>query len=182
VSGFVITSVARLTPWKGEYALISVVKTLRESGLPVTLLIGGDGPYRQTLEAHAAASGVAPHVRFLGTLDKTTFGVLFSAADVYVLNSGYEGLSHQLLEAMAHGIPVVASEVGGNPELVCNESNGLLVPYNDEQALASALASLARNPALAASYVSAAKASLAKFTEAATLKGLLTVITPYVRR
>jgi glycosyltransferase involved in cell wall biosynthesis len=182
VSGFVIASVARLTPWKGEYALISVLKNLHEQGLQATLLIGGDGPYRQTLEAHMKDCGMEAHARFLGVLDKTTLGELFSAADVYVLNSAYEGLSHQLLEAMAHGIPVIASNVGGNPELIRNDENGLLVTYNDEEALASALASLARDPARGARFASAAKASLAKFTEAATLKQLLTVITPYVRR
>ncbi len=182
VSDFVITSVARLTPWKGEYALISVVKAMREHGILVTLLVGGDGPYRKTLEAHAAACGVTAHVRFLGVLDKPALGVLFSAADVYVLNSAYEGLSHQLLEVMAHGIPVVASAVGGNPELIRNKSNGLLVPYNDEEALVGALVSLARDPAGAAALAATAKASLAKFTEAATLRALLTVIIPYVRR
>lgn len=182
VSGFVISSVARLTPWKGEYALISVLLRLREEGIDATLLIGGDGPYRATLEAHAEKLGVTAHVHFLGVLDKEQSGAVFTAADVYVLNSAYEGLSHQLLEAMHHGIPVVASAVGGNPELIQSGNNGVLVPYNDEEALARALTLLARDQGLGMRYAAAAKTSLAKFTETATLSQLLSLITPYVRR
>ncbi len=182
VRGFAICSVARLTPWKGEYALIQVLAQMRAAGHEVTLLIAGDGPYRATLEAQVKSCGVSEYVHFLGVLDKERLGTVFTAADVYVLNSAYEGLSHQLLEAMHHGTPVIASAVGGNPELIRNEVNGLLVPYNDEKALVRALASLARDAALGTRYAEAAKTSLAKFTETATLSQLLSLIATYVRR
>jgi glycosyltransferase involved in cell wall biosynthesis len=182
VDGFVICSVARLTPWKGEYALISVLAELRQEGMHATLLIGGDGSYRSTLEAHAQNSGIAAHVHFLGVLNREKLGHVFSAADVYVLNSAYEGLSHQLLEAMHHGIPVVASAVGGNPELITSGENGVLIPYNDEETLKGALASLARDPKTGARHAKVAKDSLAKFTEAATLTSLISLIKTHVHR
>lgn len=176
VGGFVVTSVSRLTPWKGEQALITVLASLRAQGIDATLLIAGDGPYRKMLEQHAKAMGVEAHVRFLGVLDRGSLGNLFAAADVYVLNSAYEGLSHQLLEAMAARIPIIASNVGGNAELITHDETGLLVAYNDKAALEAALHSVYQNPAAANARVVRAEEKVSSYTEAASETALHAIL------
>jgi len=130
-----IVSVARLVPWKGMHALIELVS--KEPAWQ--LIIGDDGPLRSQLEAQARASGVFNRVLFLGRKPHAEMMGWIATADVFVLNSTYEGLSHLLIEAMALGVPVVASAVGGNPELIQNGTSGILVPSGDTEALHAVL-------------------------------------------
>jgi glycosyltransferase involved in cell wall biosynthesis len=94
----------------------------------VTLLIAGDGPERGALEALAAAQGVGARVRFLGAVAHDALARIYSAVDALVLASSREGWPNVLLEAMACGTPVVASNVWGAPELVCDPAAGVLMP------------------------------------------------------
>ncbi len=126
---------ARLVPWKGIDHLIRVVQQVPD----VRLLIAGDGPDADRLHALADGSGAAARVTFLGRVPRDRLALLFRAADYSVLYSGYEGLSHVLLESLLAGTPVIASAKGGNPEVVRHGENGLLVPYPDPDALAAAL-------------------------------------------
>jgi glycosyltransferase involved in cell wall biosynthesis len=106
----------------------------------VVLLLAGAGPLRDDLEAEAARLGIAERVRFLGLRrDRET---LYAAMDIFVLPSHWEGLSLALVEAMGSGRAVVATVVGGNPEVVADGRTGLLVPPNDHQSLADALTHL----------------------------------------
>lgn len=132
--GKYIVSVGRLVPWKGMDDVIDVVAQMRSKGADVRLLIIGDGPERERLEAQTADG-----VMFTGRLPHDVTLAYMKAADVFVLNSGYEGLSHLLLEAQALGIPTVASNVGGNPEVITDGQNGLLFPYKDKKAIAHAI-------------------------------------------
>jgi glycosyltransferase involved in cell wall biosynthesis len=93
-----------------------------------TLLIAGDGPERAALEAQAAAQGIAGRVKFLGSVAHHELKHIYSAADALVLASSREGWPNVLLEAMACGTPVVASNVWGAPELVCAPEAGVLMP------------------------------------------------------
>ncbi len=131
--GRYLLAAARLTRWKGIELVIDAVAGLDG----VRLVVAGDGPLRAALAARAAASG-AP-TTFCGALPRETLALHLRAADYLVVYSGYEGLSHTILEALTLGTPVIASRRGGNPEVVRDGGNGLLVAHPDAAALAAAL-------------------------------------------
>ncbi len=126
---------ARLAPWKGGDALLHTLADLPD----VHLLIAGDGPMRATWHALADDLGLAARVRFLGQVPQAQLLRYIASADYLVLYSGYEGLSHVVLEALSQGTPVIASDKGGNPEIVKPGDNGWLVPYPDPDALRATL-------------------------------------------
>ncbi|MBZ0277833.1 MAG: glycosyltransferase family 4 protein [Anaerolineae bacterium] len=126
-----LLTVARLTPWKGIDHLITALSRLPD----VRLLIAGDGEVRPQLEAQADRQGLTERVTFLGRVPREKMPLYMQAADYVALYSGYEGLSHTLLESLRAGTPVIASDKGGNPEVIQNGVNGLLVPYVDVDAL-----------------------------------------------
>jgi glycosyltransferase involved in cell wall biosynthesis len=130
-----LLTAARLTPWKGIDHLITALSRLPD----VRLLVAGDGETRPALEAQAAQLGVAGRVTFLGRVPRDRMPLYMKAADYLALYSGYEGLSHTLLESLRAGTPVIASDKGGNPEVVHHGVNGLLVPYVDVDALTETL-------------------------------------------
>jgi glycosyltransferase involved in cell wall biosynthesis len=130
-----LLTAARLTAWKGVQYLIPALRAVSD----VRLLVAGDGEMLPELRALAAQQGVAERVDFLGNVSREKMPLYLRAADYLALYSGYEGLSHTLLEALREGTPVIASNKGGNPEVVQHGVNGLLVPYVDVEALAAAL-------------------------------------------
>ncbi len=120
------------------------------------LVLVGDGPQRQPVATVLAEAGLA-HLAWLPG-ERSDVPALMRCLDVFVLPSLAEGISNTILEAMASGLPVVATRVGGNAELVDDGTSGLVVPSDDEAALAAALARLACEPALAARMGEAARA------------------------
>ena len=138
---------ARLEEQKGQDVLLEAGALLRARGLDCTLALAGDGSQRAALEARAAALGIADRVRFLGQIE--TIGPLLLAADAVVLPSRWEGLPLALLEALARARPVVASAVGGIPEVITTEEHGILVPPGDAAALAAAVELFQRRPDMA---------------------------------
>ena len=142
----VIGTVGRLSAEKGGVdLLIRAVAHLRNEHPQVRLVIVGDGPLRQGLEEVAARLG--EDVIFTGT--RTDVARLLNAMDVFVLPSLHEAFPIAILEAMAVRLPVVATRVGGVPEVIRDGATGLLVPPNDEHALHSALHRLLTEPQLA---------------------------------
>ena len=133
--GLVVGTVGRLVPVKDQATLVDAVAELCRSGLPVTLVIAGDGPERPALEARAAAAGV--DLRLIGY--RADVDQVLSALDVFVLSSVSEGLSNTILEAMAAARPVVATRVGGAEEMIDDGVTGVLVPPSDAAAMAAAL-------------------------------------------
>ena len=107
---------------------------------------------------------------------------LICAADVFVLNSEYEGLSHTLLEVSALGTPIVCSRIGGNPEVVEHERNGLLVPLRDDAALRAAIARLLGDPELARRFVAAGLERMQLFDRSRTFGRIETVLQGLARR
>ncbi|MGH2367744.1 MAG: glycosyltransferase family 4 protein [Chloroflexota bacterium] len=146
LAGSLVVTSARLYPWKNLDFLIRLLPNLPSD---VTLAIVGGGPDQEKLEALAHETGVAERVRLTGSVSHDEVQRYLRAADVFVLNTRYEGLSHVLLEAMAAGTPVVASAVGGNPEVIRHEQNGLLVPLDDGPAITTAIGMLLHDTALA---------------------------------
>ena len=137
--------VARLDPIKNLPILIEAMQQLQQQP-QARLLIIGDGPLRASLTQQVADSGLERVVTFLGT--RHDVPQLLSALDLLVLPSVSEGLSMTLIEGSAAGLPLVASDVGGNNELVEQGVNGLLVKPGDSAALASAFHQLLSDPAL----------------------------------
>ncbi len=143
-----IGTVGRLEPVKDQANLIRAFRQVRLGVPEAALVLVGDGALRRELEAIAAAEGVADATRFLG--DRSDVPQLLQGMDVFALSSVSEGYSIALLEACAAQLPIVATDVGGNGEIVRDRRNGLLVPARDADALAAALAELLSSPARAA--------------------------------
>ena len=133
--GPLLLTAARLLPWKGVDHLLAALRSLPD----VTLVVAGDGPELDSLKVLAAALGLGERARFLGRVGRETMPLLLRAADYLALYSGYEGLSHTILESLRVGTPVIASDKGGNPEIVRDGVNGLLVPYVDVEGLTDVL-------------------------------------------
>jgi glycosyltransferase involved in cell wall biosynthesis len=131
----------------------------------VELLIRGDGPERAALEARAAELGVSDRVRFLGAGTREDVIALFRAVDVALVTSAWENLPHTMLEALAAGTPVIATSVGGIPEVLCDGENGLLVPPGRPDALAAAIGRVLHEDGLRASLAAAAAPSVEELAE-----------------
>lgn len=136
--------VARLAPIKNHELLIRAMRQVADAVPRAQLLVIGDGSCRAALEALVALLHLGDRVRFLG--ERSDVPDLLQALDVFVLCSHSEGLSLTLVEACAAGRAIVATDVGGNGEVVERGVNGLLVPSNDEAALAQALIELLKDP------------------------------------
>jgi len=128
---FVVITVGSLTEKKGQQYLIDACKRVPNAHL----LVVGDGYLRFELEKHAS-----DHIRFLGA--RSDIRDLYAASDVFVLPSLWEGMPNAMLEALASGLPVVATDVGGVSEIVENDKNGFLVPARDSDALRGATETL----------------------------------------
>jgi L-malate glycosyltransferase len=138
--------VARLDRLKGHECLLRALAVLRDQQQSLTMLLVGDGPERASLEKLAQELGLGPdRLRFLGY--RADVSDLLSAADLFVLPSLTEGLPLSVLEAMAHALPVVATPVGGIPEVITDGQDGLLVPVNQPEELARVLSDLLRDSA-----------------------------------
>lgn len=141
--GKVLISVGGLVERKGYHRVIEVLPTLLESHPDlVYLIVGGssrEGNMRPQLEAMVAKLGLHEHVRFLGPRAPEDLAGILSAADIFVLATRNEGWANVFLEAMACGLPVVTTDVGGNREVVSDSSLGIVVPFGDARALTAAL-------------------------------------------
>jgi glycogen synthase len=139
-------AVARLVERKGLGCLIRAFALLERGRFQLD--IAGDGPDRQALQALAAHHGVAEEIRFLGSLSRAVVAERYREADLFTLPSTAESFGNVFAEALASGLPIVASQVGGIPDLVEHGHNGLLVSPGDPHALAQAIRYLADDPQL----------------------------------
>lgn len=141
-SGFVLVTVGRLAPVKNYSALLRAVALARQQVPDLTLRFVGDGPERQALVRLTAELGLERVVEFCGT--RSDVGTFLHGSDVFVLSSLSEGLPISILEAMAAGLPAIATEVGGMPEVVGLSKAGKTVPPGNVEALANAIVEFAR--------------------------------------
>ncbi len=161
LEGDALVFAGRLGPQKAIGVLLDA---LVEAG-GVDLLVAGDGPERQALERQSATLGLDGRVRFLGSVPRETVLRLFRAADASVLPSAWENFPHTVVEALAVGCPVIATAVGGVPEVVRDGENGLLVPPNDSAALRAAIARFFSETHLRERLAAAAPSSVAGYSE-----------------
>jgi len=142
----------------------------------VTLAIAGDGPEREWLERRARELELDGRVRFLGGLSREGVLRLFRAADASLLSSSWENFPHSVVEALAAGVPVIATAVGGVPEVVRDGVNGLLVPPDDPRALGEALARFFGDSELRRRLADEASESVAGYSEDAVFSKVENVL------
>jgi len=137
---FVVVTVANLRSQKDYPTMLRAARRLVDAGQPVRFLSVGQGPLAAQLEAERSSLGLGDAFRFLGYRDDPVRVLV--AADVFCLSSRFEGLPVALLEAMAAGLPVVVTDVGGIPGVISDGREGRLVPAGDPDSLATAIAAL----------------------------------------
>jgi len=164
---FVIGSVGRLVPIKDHQTLLNAAAILANCGVNVRVILAGSGPERKHLEAQATGP-LADRVCFIGDTDRVP--EFLNAMDVFVLPSLGEGMSNTLLEAMACGLAVAATNVGGNPEIVEHGLNGWLFKPRDTLWLAEKLKELAMSPTLRENTGAAARS---RAVDCFSLQGML---------
>ena len=155
-----VLTICRLMNWK---RVDNIIRALAEWPTDVELLVAGDGDMQAEWTRLAAELGLTERVRFLGNVPHEDIPLWIRAADLFVLNSEYEGLSHTLLEVQALGTPMIASGVCGNPEVVEHEVNGLLVDPRDPADLSRAGRRILDDPALGRRFVEASLARAPRF-------------------
>lgn len=141
---FVWLAVGRFDPPKDYPTMLCAFSRVVRKHPKAYLLIAGDGPLRPSIEALAKELGISDSVEFLGI--RRDVPELMNAADAYVMSSAWEGMPLALLEAHASGLPVVATNVGGNSEIVIDGKTGFLVPPRNPEALAQAMIRLMELP------------------------------------
>lgn len=144
----VIGILGRLAVQKGHTFLLDAMADVVLAMPDTVLVIIGDGPEREPLEAQAEALGLSEHIRWLGSMHQEEAWSLFSVMDVFVMPSLFEGFGLTAAEAMAAGLPVVGSQVDGLSEVIEDGVTGYLVSPSDRQALAHFLIHLLNNPYL----------------------------------
>jgi glycosyltransferase involved in cell wall biosynthesis len=159
--GPVVLYAGRLRTRKAVAVLVQAFAAVAAKVPGATLVLAGDGEQRPSLERQASELGIAGRLRFLGALPRAEMAALYARADVFCLPSTYEGMPLAILEAMAHGLPVVATAVSGNPEAVEDGVSGLLVPPEDSERLAEALIRLLADADLRRELGEAGRARLA---------------------
>lgn len=170
-----LLTAARLTPWKGIDHLITALRQVPD----VRLLVAGDGEMETSLKQQTADLGLNERVTFLGKVSREKMPLYMQAADYLALYSGYEGLSHTLLESLRAGTPIIASDKGGNPEVVRHGVNGLLVPYVNVEALTAALQEAFR-PGMREKLAANATVGMERFDFAHMVEHTSTVLRSYV--
>lgn len=134
-----IVSAGRLVKWKGFEVLVNIMPQISQSFVDAHLYIIGEGPEQVALERAVQQNKMRDRVTFLGALPHEILLRYLKAADVFVLNTGYEGFSHQILEAMAVGTPIVTTDIPGNRELITHKVTGTLVPFDNKEELSFAI-------------------------------------------
>ena len=165
LEGDIILSAGRLVPWKGFDILIDLMSELEKTAPNLKLLIAGEGPEKDNLQLEIKNYELEEKIILLGKVEQGRLWEYLRAADMFVLNTGYEGLSHILIEAMMIGAPIITTDVGGNGELIKNNRSGILVEYNNRESIKTAILKLLRERDYGDELASNAKKDLEKFSQ-----------------
>lgn len=177
LNGDLILSIGRLVGWKGFPALIEIMPRLLSVNPNFKLIIIGEGPEKETLEKKISSLKLQDKIFLTGKINYPEIILYLKAVDLFVLNSGYEGLSHTILEAMAAGVPIIASKIGGNLELIKHNYNGWLVDYNDKEALFNSILNLWRDKNLQNKFTDNSEKFLEKFEFSKMIEETIKVLT-----
>ena len=176
----IITS-CRLTIWKGVDGIIKILPELIKKIGNVNFLVLGDGPELENLKKLAEEYDISENVHFLGRVKHEETMKYFKAADLYILNSNYEGLSHALLDVMKCEVPIIATNAGGNPELIEDGKDGLLINYNNGEELLNASVKILTNEQLAKDLSMSAKGKVKIFNWDNTVDETVKLLREYSR-
>ena len=157
-TGKLLISVGRLTEAKDQITLLSAIEILKKQGRNIFLILVGDGELRIPLEKEIAQKKLTNCVYLAG--NRSDVNQLLPGADAFILSSKREGAPMSILEAMAAGLPVIATNVGGIPEIVKDGENGILVPPQDQSFLANAIGRVLDDSEYAANLASRARISI----------------------
>lgn len=150
----------QLEPIYDPSTLIRALGLLARKGIPFRATLAGSGPMRASLESLARDEGVFGWITFTGWVDEAELPRLYAEHDAYVSLSLSDSTSQSLLEAMAAGLVPVVTDIAGNREWVRHRAEGLLVPTGDAEAVACALAEVARDPGSASAWAARARAEV----------------------
>lgn len=182
--GINLITASRLVPWKGQKTLVEIMPALIEKYPPtfpheslsnsqnnisrkgggLFLRIIGDGPEYKNLEFKIQDLGLNKNVFLVGKLSHQELFKYLKCADIFVLNTDYEGLSHSILEAMHIGIPIITTDVCSNSELIENGKSGFLVEYDNKEQLKKTISELIEYSELGRRFAEEAKKNLEKFS------------------
>ncbi|MDF1797736.1 MAG: glycosyltransferase family 4 protein [Planctomycetota bacterium] len=168
-----VLTICRLVVWKG---VDFIMRALQHLPSDVHLLIAGDGEMQTEWEQLSEQLGLTDRVTFLGNVPHARIPLYIRAADLFVLNSEYEGLSHTLLEVASLGTPIVCTGVCGNPEVVEDGVNGFLVPPKSPEPLAEAMGKVLADPELAERFRRSGLEKMRGFTREATFPQVLDIL------
>jgi len=160
----ILLTSCRLTLWKGVDKIIEILSELIKNIGPMNFLILGNGPELENLKNLTKKLSLENNVHFLGKIQHGEIHAYFQATDCFVLNSQYEGASHALLDAMQIGVPIVTTKVGGNPELIENNKDGILIEYGHKQEMLEAFVKILQDKNLAENFSNNASKKAKKFT------------------
>ena len=169
-----ILSVGRLVPWKGFSALIQCMPDLIKENVNYTLTILGEGPDRDKLLHLISELHLQNSVKIVKTIGdgKKQY---FDSAKIFILNTAYEGFSHTILEAMSYGVPIITTNVCGNPEIIKEGYNGLLVEHDNKDQIKEAIRKLNQNSDLRDMLIKNSKDTLNKFTQEQMMQNIINV-------
>lgn len=170
LNGKIMVSVGRLVPWKGFGLLVELMPELIKKNPELKLYIIGEGPEFYDLRGLIDTQNLNDRVFLLGKLPHDIVLKYLRAADIFVLNTGYEGFSHQLLEVMAAGTPLVTTTVGGNTELIDANETGVLVGYNDKVGIKEGVEKILSDKIFSNKISVNAQKKVQEFTEARTVQ------------
>ncbi|MDR3583564.1 MAG: glycosyltransferase family 4 protein [Candidatus Pacebacteria bacterium] len=142
---FSILFVSRLCQRKGAIFLLEAIEELVKSGYKIKSIFVGDGEQKKELQKFAQEHEISDEALFCGKINHDDLPRIYQSADVFVFPSLNEGMSNALLEALASGLPVIVTDVGGTQELIKNKINGFIVPLRNAKAIATALKELINN-------------------------------------
>lgn len=160
-----IISVGRLVPWKGFDTLISLMPGIAKEIPGAKLYIVGDGPDKDYLADCVKKAKAEDLVVLTGKMKQNDLFEYIKASDLFILNTSYEGLSHQLLEVLYLEVPILCSDAGGNVEVIDHEKNGALFTYNDKENISEWAIKLLKDKTLSNSFVEKGKEKLKFFGE-----------------
>ncbi len=180
LAGPLVVSVGRLVPWKNMEGIVEAVASLRLQDTSVSLVIIGNGPEGVRLSAHAKKTLGTGYV-FTGELSHADTLAVMKHAQVFVLNSSYEGFSHTLIEALSLGVFSIATKVGGNSEIIKNGENGILTKVGDTSNLSEAIGKSISDDTLHSRICSKAKDSVSRFSVDAMLSTTADLLVANVR-
>jgi len=129
------------------------------------LVIVGSGPEQKPLEAMVKNLGLHNKVHLVGKKSREELENFMAGSEMFILNTGYEGFSHQIIEVMAAGLPVITTAVGGNKEIVNQGENGFMVKYNDEFNLIEAIKTLWQVPEMKTRFIDEGRKTAEHFND-----------------